>query len=453
MWFPDFTAQTGAKYLVLCDAILRAVKDGHLEVGEKLPPVRELAYQIAITPGTVARAYSRLVDGGVLEAVVGRGTFVATPRAVTQTSDWPQVLDLRTPRLPEAGQSEMLRTSLRKLANMPDALLKIYPSEQTDRPAREAVLKWSSGKVLGPVGVDDIVLANGGQNAISLVFQTILKGDRPVVLAEDLTYAGFRHAANLLRAETIGLVSDEAGVRPDAFEAACRAHDAQVFCTSPEVHNPTALRTGLERRRELADIARRYNVQILEDDCYALADSDLPFYRALLPKQSWYVSSISKLISPSFRLGFAVAPQGKGDQLRRTGQYNFFGIATPMSELAADMLGAPEMEALISNMQQRVAALVQIAVNHLGSYDLRWRNDVPFLWLALPRGWRAGSFCSAAEKAGVLLRSADDFTLIDGRAPHSVRIAINGQVSEACYESALVRLRDLLGNPPSQIEV
>ena len=50
---------------------------GSLKIGTKLPPVRDLAYQLSITPGTVARAYSILTDEGVLEAEVGRGTFVA----------------------------------------------------------------------------------------------------------------------------------------------------------------------------------------------------------------------------------------------------------------------------------------------------------------------------------------------------------------------------------------
>ena len=55
----------------------KAIDDGVLAPGSKLPPVRELAYRISVTPGTVARAYSLLIDEGLLEAGVGRGTFVA----------------------------------------------------------------------------------------------------------------------------------------------------------------------------------------------------------------------------------------------------------------------------------------------------------------------------------------------------------------------------------------
>ncbi|GFE63709.1 aminotransferase-like domain-containing protein [Litoreibacter roseus] len=453
IWFPDLTNTSVPKYQIIVDAIRSGISNGQLEEGEKLPPVREVAWHLGITPGTVARAFSQLVDAGVLEATVGRGTFVAKQRAVAQVQDWPEVVSLKSPKLPDVGQIEAVRSALRKISHMQDGLLMGYPNAKTDLPAREAVLEWSAGKLLGRTTPDDVVLTYGGQNAITLILQTVLKGAAPVVLAEDLTYAGFRHAARLQRAKIVGLASDEYGVRPGALDAACRAHDAQIFCTSPEVHNPTAHRTGLERRKALADVAQHHGVQILEDDCYALRDSDLPSYRALLPRQTWYVSSISKLLTPSLRLGYAIAPSPRAAELRRTAQYSFFGIATPLTELTAELLSSPNIADLNRAMQDQIAALVQVAVNGLGSYDLRWRPDVPFLWLSLPNGWRAGSFCSAAERAGVLIRSADDFTLMEDRAPHAVRIAVNGQVDIKCFEAAIGRLRGLLDKPPSEIEV
>lgn len=227
----------------------------------------------------------------------------------------------------------------------------------------------------------------------------------------------------------------------------------QVFCTSPEVHSPTLLRTGLARRKELAEVARHYRIQVLEDECYVLSGCDLPSYRALLPKQGWYVSSLSKNLSPSLRLGYLIPPKSASDSARRTSQHSFFGVSLPMTQLAAHLLGGGEARELANRIGARIATLVQIAVNQLGCFDLKWRQDVSFLWLSLPQGWRASTFCRAAEQAGVLIRSADDFTLLDGRPPHAVRIAVNGQVDPACFEAALGRLRQILSTPSSDIEV
>jgi DNA-binding GntR family transcriptional regulator len=77
IWQPDLTQFEGPKYLALSHALRDAVRKGDLPEGTRLPPVRELAWQLAITPGTVARAYQIVTQEGLLEATVGRGTFVA----------------------------------------------------------------------------------------------------------------------------------------------------------------------------------------------------------------------------------------------------------------------------------------------------------------------------------------------------------------------------------------
>ncbi len=67
--------------LAIYDQVVRQVKfavaDGAVRPGELVPSVRELARQLAINPNTVARAYRRLQDDGVLEAVRGTGLAVA----------------------------------------------------------------------------------------------------------------------------------------------------------------------------------------------------------------------------------------------------------------------------------------------------------------------------------------------------------------------------------------
>jgi DNA-binding transcriptional MocR family regulator len=71
-----------------------------------------------------------------------------------------------------------------------------------------------------------------------------------------------------------------------------------------------------------------------------------------------------------------------------------------------------------------------------------------FVFLRLPQGWRASTFAREAEAEGVLLRSADEYALIHGRAPHAVRLALAGTVPLARFESALQALARLLDRPP-----
>ena len=468
IWQPDLLDTDGPKYKAVMQAIRDKIEDRVLTAGDKLPPVRDLAWKLGITPGTVARAYTLLTDDGTLVAEVGRGTFVASPDAKTplladipiEVESTPHNSDAETwqvnlfsPHLPEVGQASLIRALLAEVATDPPSGLMHYPTRTGARPAREAAAQWLASAPLGAITEADIQLTHGGQNAILLILQALLRGRRPAVLVEDLAYPGFRRAAELLRADVVPVAMDRGGVRPDALAAAIKAHDAQVFCTSPEVHNPTCGFTPEQRRLELVEVIRRHDLHILEDDCYRLGAAQAPSYRMLAPERSWYVSSISKSVTPALRLGIAVAPREQAATLRRTAEYAFFGLATPMTDLAARLLVHPELRGLMDRARDRIGTYVRCAVNVLGGYDLEWRADVPFLWLRLPGGWRAGAFVQAAEAQGVRIRAAEEYACRDARAPHAVRFAVNAGVSLASFEAAILRLRHLLDNPPESIGV
>ncbi|MCE0504536.1 PLP-dependent aminotransferase family protein [Roseivivax sp. GX 12232] len=454
------------KYRRLADAIRGAIAAGQLAAGDKLPPVRDLAFDLGITPGTVARAYTILTDGGAARAEVGRGTFVAGGEAggmrkLLPDAPWPQTeapqsgrfVSFVAPKLPDCGQIALIREGFARLSRHPFESLINYPSRAAFKPAREAVLDWLSDTPLGPVSEEDLTLCHGGQNGIGIVMQTVLRGARPVVLVEELSYPGFRRAAELLRAEVVSVPMDEDGILPEALDELARRHDAQLLCTSPEIHNPTGRQTPDRRRKEIAAVAQRRGFHVLEDDCYRLGPRAGLGYRALLPEQGWLVASISKSITPALRVGFVVAPQARRADLRRSVEHGFFGLAQPLGDLVADLLRRPELPAILDEVRREYDRYIRAAVNLLGGHDVGWREGVPFLWLRLPAGWRAATFVQAAEFEGVQLRAADEFALRDGFAPHAVRIAINAQVGLPAFEAALGRVRGLLENPPERIAV
>lgn len=456
----------GPKYVAVIKTIEEAIDTQRLTPGDKLPPVRDLAWRLGITPGTVARAYTILTDNGRLEAQVGRGTFVAEARpapapfapieidAVAHNAERQAgPISLFSPHLPNLGQAELIRRLLAQIAQDPPSGLMHYPTAVSSEPARRAVLHWLQHTALGPAHVNDVVLTHGGQNAVLLILQTLLRGRRPVVLVEELSYPGFRRAAEMLRATVVPVAMDEQGVIPEALDVAAQTHGAQILCTSPEVHNPTGLTTPLERRKAIALIARARDLQIIDDDCYRVGPAQFLSYRALAPDRGWYISSPSKSITPALRLGFAVAPEGQGGTLRRAAEQSFFGLATPMTDLCAALLEHSELPTITERVRQAIHLYVQSAVNILGGYQVAWRRDVPFLWVTMPSGWRAGAFCQAAEARGVQVRPAEEFTTRDGRAPHAVRLAVNAGIGLDRFEEAVMILRNLLDHPQDQIRV
>ncbi|MWP38276.1 aminotransferase class I/II-fold pyridoxal phosphate-dependent enzyme [Rhodobacter sphaeroides] len=463
IWHPDLAQFPGPKYLALTRALREAIREGVLLPGAQLPTVRDLAWRLSVTPGTVSRAYQMATQEGLLAATVGRGTFVAAaePRlGPTQAlfvdrepQAAPGLLDLRSPQLPDVGQMPLFAEALRRVAGQVGNDWRDYPTQREETALREAVRDWLGDRVLGPVTPEDIALTHGGQSGIGLVMFCCLRGDRPVVLTEELAYPGFRHAARLARAEVVGVELDQHGIRPDALEACCRKHLPQVLCVTTEAQNPTAVRMPEQRRAEIVAIARRHELQIIEDDCYTVAESTLPSMRALAPERTWYVGSLSKTVSAALRFGYILCPTGRGEAGRLTAQHAFFALGRPVSDLCLDLFRSGQAVEIRSRVQSAFADRLKAIVNGLGAHDLVWQPGLPFVWLRLPVGWRTSSFTRTAEAEGVLLRSADEYALVHGRSPNAVRLAIAGQVPRARLEAAVDRLSRLLVSPPSELPV
>lgn len=461
IWPPDFANSRDPKYIVLIQSLRAAIRAGGLPNGARLPPVRELAWQLGITPGTVARVYRMAVEEGLVETTVGRGTFVRggmvtsapEPEDALLTSVPRDEVDFRAVRVPDLGQAEVIRRGLHALAESTGRPYTDYPTGETDAAARAAVARWIGPDRAGPLGPEDIVLGVGAQNTVIMILQALLHGAAPVILTEELAYPGVRHAARLLRARVVGLEMDGEGVRPDRMEAALRRDGAQVFLTAGDVHSPTTLRTSVARRQEIAELARTYQIQIIEDDCHCISRPEAPGYRAICPERAWYVSSLTKSVSAALRFGYAACARGQADAARQVAQSSFYGMPQPMLDLCADMLASGEAERIRAEVEADARARVRAAVNLLGQWDITWRPEVPFLWLNLPQGWRGSTFTRACEAEGIQIKPADEFALPDGRAPNAVRIGLNAIREPGRFEAALSRVSALLAAPPVNVDL
>mgnify|MGYP000110656303 FL=1 len=453
----------GPKYLNLSRALRDGVRDGLYAEGAQVPTVRELAWALKVTPGTVARAYQILTQEGILAATVGRGTFVAArnvrlgPTQPLYTELDPGVLqgrvDLRAPQLPEVGQTAAISDALARLSKTVGMDWLAYTRQSNEGPLRQAVCDWLANRGLGPYGADEVMLTHGGQNAINLILACCLRGDRPVVLTEDLSFPGFRYAARLARAEVVGVEMDGEGVLPDALEAACRRHGPQVLCLTPDTQNPTTARMSVARRAEIVAIARRYDLQIIEDDCYAPAMPELPALRAMAPERVWYIGSVSKTVSAALRFGYVICPQGMGEAGRLTAQHGFFALSQPVHALMLDLFQSGAADEIRQKSQRELSERLQLLVNRLGAFDLAWQPGMPFAWLNLPQGWRASTFTRMAEDEGVLVRPSDQFAMVHGRAPNAVRVAVVGDIPRAQLEAGVAALAGLSPRAPRDMAV
>lgn len=458
-WPPDLSKSTESKYIVLIQSLRASIRTGRLARGAKLPPVRELAWDLGITPGTVARAYKLAAEEGLVETGVGRGTFVSGGLLSQPAEDpllnppQPGWLDLRAVRVPDVGQEAHIRRVLQDLGRSNVHGYVDYPSPQTDHGARVAVGHWIGPDRAGRIAAEDVVLGLGAQNVSMMALQAVLQGTTPVILTESLAYPGVRHAARLLRAQLIGVDMDEHGLRPDHLEEVLRRHGGQVLLTSPELHSPTTCHTPAARKAEIAALARQFELQIIEDDCHCLTRAETPAYRALCPERAWFVSSLSKTVSAALRFGYAVAPVGQGSQARQVAQSSFYGMPQPMVDTATALFRSGAAEETRQKVESEVARKVRMAINLLGGWDVQWREDAPFVWLRMPQGWRGSTFARACEAEGIRIKPADEFALPDGQAPNAVRVSLNPYMPDRELEAALATMSRLLDMPPLAVDI
>jgi DNA-binding transcriptional MocR family regulator len=462
-WLPSIDGAAGPKHQAIKQSIRAAIAEGRLAAGHRLPPVREVAWRLGVTPGTVARAYKDLVDDGALDAQVGRGTFVAEPGAARPAVEETPYLvyapaqgevNMRAAQVADVGQGEVFHRLLAALPPPAPGAYASYPAPGHDARLRGLLADWFSGPDHGEPAPEDMVLTLGAQHALVVLFTATLHGPRPMVATEELAYPGIRHAAALLRAGMVGLPFDDEGLLPDALDRACIEHGLQVLVTSAEAHNPTTMRTSPARRAAIVEVARHHGLQIVDDDCFGFDATAAPSYRVLAPERTWVISSLSKTVSPDLRLGAIIAPRGRSIVVRSAAQQQYFGLPRPVVDLVTAALEGGEAADIAA--QVRAAATARVAATRaaLGTAaGLRLRDDVPFAWLPMPRGWRASSFLRAAEAEGIRLKAADEFALVDGRAPNAVRLALTAERDDARFAQAVETLARLLATPPLEVDV
>lgn len=461
-WQPDLTGQPGPKFRALANALREAARSGQLAPGTRLPPMRDLAWRLKVTTGTVARAYQVAAAEGVVESHVGRGSFIAAARPrrpvpqplLYESLDHPASpqgpADLRIPQLPDCGQARVLATHLAAMAADMDASVLDYTPLSRDQDCRGAALDWMSVRPLGTVADHDMVLTHGGQHAITLVMALCLADQTAQVMVEALTYPGITHAARLMRAQTQAVALDDQGMIPEDLDRVARATGARLVCLTPSAQNPTLASMGAARRDRIVEVARRHDLQIIEDECYAPSPRPdaPPSLRALAPERVWHVSSLSKIIAAGLRFGVLICPEGMGQAGRVAAQHSHMGLSQPITGLVTRLLRSGDGDRIAREVQAQVADRLALAQEALAGLDARGQAGVPMVWLPLPAPWTAADFASRAAAAGVIVRPSSDFCGPAQAPVQGVRIALNCRMPRDRLAAALQTLGQMARSGP-----
>jgi 2-aminoadipate transaminase len=181
-------------------------------------------------------------------------------------------------------------------------------------PLREALAHYLAGKRITATA-EHILITSGSQGVLDGLGKILISpGDR--VALESPTYLGALQAFSPYRPRYVQIDTDDEGIRPEALEAALSRYKLKFIYLVPTFQNPTGHTLPLERRRAVADIIRRHDALLVEDDPYCdlrYRGEPVPPIKSLAPDHVVYVSTLSKVLAPGLRVGFCLAP----DPVRR----------------------------------------------------------------------------------------------------------------------------------------
>ena len=409
-----------ARYKSIVDALAFKIRSGEIITGTRLPTHRELSAHEHISLVTATRVYRELEAMGLVSGETGRGTFVreiALPsgHGIDQISVASDVVDLNFnyPSLPEQG--DMLRDALKKVAAGGDIESHLRYQPHAGRLSeREVIADHLSFRGFKPTA-DHVLIVNGAQHGLTVAVMGLLRpGD--VVAVDALTYPGFKALAELYHLEIIAIPQLSNGPDLTALNQLCQKRRVRAVYTMPTLHNPLGWVMTSSQRKQLAQIARNYDLLIIEDAAYSYLVTNPPaplaFYapvhfRPMLERAvratTWNTPSVMTSLICSWILDGTVS---RLEMLKRRD-------ARQRQAILRDILGETS------------------CISHPSSY---------FAWLPLREESRADRIAKILMDSGISVSTAEPFST-SLATPQAIRIAL-GSVSADQLRAALLVVRD-----------
>jgi DNA-binding transcriptional MocR family regulator len=299
---------------------------------------------------------------------------------------------------------------------------------------------------------DRILITNGTAHGIFLALASIVRpGD--MVLTENLTDHGVIGLASVLGFNLRGLATDSEGLLPDAFAAACAAGPVKALVITPTLTNPTSHVAGAKRRQDLARIARKHGVFVVEDEVFKpLIDSELPSMTTLLPDLAFCATSFSKTILTGLRVGYLVVPSQFSIRVTSVLRATSWSATNLPAEIATRWIADGTAESLRVLQRTEVRARQALLAEILSPYIASTHPLSLCAWLKMPSQWTEESLVRVLAEQKIAVTPAEPFIAGDGRHT-GIRICLGGRLSHAALRNSLQAIRRIFEQLPPVLDV
>lgn len=448
-WRPDITDPDTPAYLALADSIARDLSTGRLKPGDRLPSQRVLAAKIGLNFTTVSRGYREAHRRGLIEARVGSGSHVARQPDATVSTRRRDLSDRTMNQAPEPDDPALrqrMRAVWAETGNDLGALIR-YQSPGGSAEDKAAALRWLSRR--GIEATAEKIVISPGTHPVMLAILRMTAQPGDTVCCEDITYPGIIAISEHLGLRLVGLPSDREGLDPQALADLATRQTVRLVYLNPTIRNPTTHTIGAKRRAELIEVARRFGIEILEDDAYGLFPTDAPPPLAMLaPELTYHVLGLSKCLAAGLRVAYAVMPSAKSAETVGKQLKTEIVMASPLTTtLATRWIETGIADEMLQQVRSESRLRQKMAAELIPAATMTADPEGFHIWITPPAPWTRQRLADWMRGYALGAVASDPFVV--GRAPpEALRLCLGGAATRTEMQRALTFMVDAFGNPP-----
>lgn len=282
-----------------------------------------------------------------------------------------------------------------------------YDASEGFMPLRQALVPHLAARGVQATAVG-ITIFSGSQGILDGIGKILISpGD--VVAVEAPTYLGALQAFNPYEPRYVEIETDDEGLVPTSLDRVLAAQRVKLVYLVPTFQNPTGRTLPLHRRHAVAEILRKHDTLLYEDDPYSdlrYTGSRVPPIKALAPDNVVYASTLSKTFAPGLRVGLCVAPAPIQRWLVTARQGVDLHTSTFAQALAAEYIAAGYLERqlprIIDLYRPRQQAMIDALAAHLPEdFHFTRPEGGMFIWVEGPPGFDAEALQHRILERGV----------------------------------------------------
>ncbi len=427
------------RYKAIVEQIVTDIREDKLSPGQRMPSLRKLASQYQVSMTTALNSYRSLEQSGWVIARPQSGFFVSSLKVQSRQPRQPQfrsrpstlsdtaslrftnetahvsgpfgISQLAPDCLPVKALEKSIKRGMQSLAEQ----IHQYPDPQGLEELRHALSSHFTQSGL-PFTAQELVITGGCIDAVRLALEVTSKPGDGVAISSPCFNGLLELLANMSR-KIVEIPCTEQGIDLAQLEQHIKNGEVSTGLFSSSHMNPQGTSLSIEQKKQLAALANKYRIPIIEDDIYA----ELAYDKALpLPVKSWdkngyvlWCSSISKALSAGYRLGWCLPGRYQEEMIRHC-RIHMLGHNTVVQAGLADFIKTGQY-------RKHLNAVRSVLFKNICAYQKLLQECLPdgsaisqpgggmVLWIQVP-GLDAEQLRSDAESLDIDIRSGSFFT-------------------------------------------